>query len=41
MYRVDDLETENSLKQLYPNGVFTRYVSQYPGKDFMVLMIEQ
>ncbi len=41
MYRVDDLETENSLKQLYPNGVFTRHVSQYPGKDFMVLMIEQ
>ena len=41
MYRVDDLQTENALKQLYPNGVFTRYVSSYPGKDFMVLMIEE
>jgi hypothetical protein len=41
MYRVDDLETENALKQLYPNGVFTRYISKYPGKDFMVLMVEK
>jgi hypothetical protein len=41
MYRVDDLETEKALKQLYPNGVFTRYTSRYPGKDFMVLMIEE
>jgi hypothetical protein len=41
MYRVDDLQTENTLKQLYPMGVFTRYTSKYPGKDFMVLMIEK
>ncbi len=41
MYRVDDLETENALKQLYPNGVLTRYTSKYPGKDFMVLRIEK
>jgi hypothetical protein len=41
MYRVDDLETETALKQLYPNGVFTRYISKYPGKDFMVLMVEK
>ena len=41
MYRVDDLETENALKQLYPNGVLTRYTSKYPGKDFMVFMIEK
>jgi len=41
IYRVDDLETENALKQLYPNGVFTRYTSSYPGKDFIVLMVEK
>ena len=41
MYKVDDLETEKALKQLYPNGVFTRYSSKYPGKDFIVLMIEK
>ena len=41
MYRVDDLETENALKVLYPNGVFSRYTSSYPDKDFMVLRIEQ
>ena len=41
MYRVDDLETENALKQLYPNGVLSRYTSEYPGKDFMVLRIEE
>jgi hypothetical protein len=41
MYKVDDLQTENALKQLYPNGTFTRYVSNYPGKDFMVLLVEK
>jgi hypothetical protein len=41
IYRLDDLPTEKALKQLYPNGVYTRYVSKYPGKDFMVLMIEK
>ena len=41
MYRVDDLETENALKVLYPNGVFSRYTSSYPDKDFMVLRIER
>jgi 4-amino-4-deoxy-L-arabinose transferase-like glycosyltransferase len=41
IYRFDDLKTENMLKQLYPNGVFTRYISSYAGKDFMVLMIEE
>jgi hypothetical protein len=40
MYRLDDVETENALKQLYPNGMFTRYTSKYPGKDFMVLMVD-
>jgi hypothetical protein len=41
MYKFDDLETENALKQLYPKGVFTRYTSSYPGKDFIVLTIEK
>jgi hypothetical protein len=41
LYRVDDLETENALKQLYPNGVFTRYTSSYADKDFMVLMVDK
>jgi hypothetical protein len=41
MFRFDDLETESALKQLYPNGVLSRYTSKYPGKDFMVLRIEK
>ena len=41
IYRVDDLPTETALKQLYPGGVYTRFTSSYPGKDFMVLMIEK
>jgi hypothetical protein len=41
LYRPDDLATENALKQLYPNGTFTRFASSYPGKDFMILMIEK
>ncbi len=41
MYRVDDLPTENALKQLYPNGTYTRFNSKYPGKDFMVLTTDK
>lgn len=41
MYRVDDLATETALKVLYPHGVYQRYVSKYPGKDFIILMIGQ
>jgi len=40
IYKLDDLDTENALKVLYPAGVFSRYTSSYPGKDFMVLRIE-
>lgn len=36
-----DLETQNALMLLYPNGVLSRYVSAYPGKDFMILMVEK
>ena len=41
MYRPDDQEAESALKQLYPNGLFTRYTSSYEGKDFMVLRIDK
>jgi hypothetical protein len=41
IYREDDLPTEIALKRLYPNGVYTHYTSKYPGKDFMILMIEK
>jgi len=41
LYHVDDLAAAVALNQLYPNGVFTRYTSSDPGKDFMILMIEK
>jgi len=41
IYRYDDLETENALKVLYPDGVLTRYTSPLVGKDFMILLIEK
>lgn len=41
LYRPDDVETENTLRAVYPNGTYTRFASSYPGKDFMVLMIEE
>ena len=36
-----DLETQNALMLLYPNGVLNRYTSAYPGKDFMIFMVEK
>ncbi|MDO8752888.1 MAG: hypothetical protein Q7J80_03255, partial [Anaerolineales bacterium] len=36
-----DLETENALKELYPNGVLNRYTSATLGKDFMIFMVEK
>lgn len=36
-----DVETENALKELYPNGVLSRYTSAAPGKDFMIFMVEK
>jgi len=41
IYNTEDYPTDVTLRQLYPNGVFTRFASSYPGKDFMVLMIEE
>ena len=37
----DDLKTENALKELYPDGVLTRYTSTFPGKDFMLFFVER
>jgi len=37
----EDLETEKALKELYPNGVLTRYTSTYENKDFMIFMVER
>ncbi len=36
-----DLETQNELLRLYPNGKLSRYVSSYPGKDFMIFTVEE
>ena len=36
-----DLETENALKELYPNSVLNRYTSATLGKDFMIFMVEK
>lgn len=41
IFNMDDVQTAVALKQLYPNGIYTRYASKYPGKDFMVLRIEK
>lgn len=36
-----DIETGKALKELYPNGMLSRYTSAMPGKDFMVFMVER
>jgi hypothetical protein len=36
-----DLETQNALMLLYPNGTLNRYTSSFPGKDFMIFMVEK
>ncbi|MBC7877549.1 MAG: glycosyltransferase family 39 protein [Anaerolineales bacterium] len=37
----EDVETEKLLKELYPNGILTRYTSTYENKDFFIFMVEQ
>ncbi len=37
----EDLETEKVLKELYPNGILTRYTSTYENKDFFIFMVER
>jgi hypothetical protein len=40
MYRPDDPEAEQILKQLYPQGVISRYTSAVdPNKDFMIYFV--
>jgi len=36
-----DVETQSALLSLYPNGILSRYISSYPGKDFMILTVEE
>ncbi len=36
-----DLETQNALMLLYPTGTLNRYASSYPGKDFLIFMVEK
>jgi len=36
-----DIETENALKELYPNGKLSRYTSAFEGKDFFIFMVEE
>jgi hypothetical protein len=40
IYNLADHDTENILKQFYPNGTFSHFTSKYQGKDFMVLTVE-
>ncbi len=37
----EDLQTENALKELYPDGALTRYTSTFAGKDFMMFFVER
>ena len=41
IFKSEDVETENALKLLYPNGKLSRYTLLTPGKDFMVLFVEK
>ena len=41
IFKPEDVETEISLKQLYPNGTLSRYTSASIGKDFMIFIVER
>jgi hypothetical protein len=41
LFKPEDRETENALKQIYPNGTLSRYTSVNIGKDFMVFLVEE
>jgi hypothetical protein len=42
MYWPEDTEAEKILRQLYPQGVVSRYTSAVnPSKDFMIFFVEQ
>jgi hypothetical protein len=37
----EDLATEQALRELYPNGVLSRYASANPTRDFMMYLVEK
>lgn len=37
----EDVETERILKELYPNGVLSRYTSSFENKDFFIFLVEE
>jgi hypothetical protein len=37
----EDVETEALLVALYPNGMLSRYVSTFAGKDFLIFTVER
>ncbi len=41
LFKPEDIETENALKQIYPNGTLSRYTSVTIGKDFMIFLVEE
>ncbi len=41
IFHLQDLDTRNALKQLYPNGTLSRYTSATVGKDFMIFFVEE
>jgi hypothetical protein len=41
IFKPEDLETENALRVLYPDAELSRYTLLTPGKDFMVLFVEE
>ena len=41
LFKPEDAETENALKQLYPDGTLSRYTSVNIGKDFMIFFVEK
>jgi hypothetical protein len=41
IYWHPDTETEKILRELYPNGIVTRYTSAFEGKDFYIFLVEE
>ncbi len=41
IFNLQDLDTKNALKQLYPNGTLSRYTSATTGKDYMIFFVEE
>jgi 4-amino-4-deoxy-L-arabinose transferase-like glycosyltransferase len=41
IFHPDDVETETSLRELYPDGTLSRYTSSALYKDFMIFTVEE